>query len=71
METRPTILEATVFKTDAGVRLPSNSVVTELDRIKITHRYGTALQTPLVFEIISPIKQGPTGIVLDLQTLEL
>ena len=54
---------------DARLRLSLDYVdmIDERDRIKITHRYGTALETPQVFSIVGPVKRGPTGIVLELK----
>lgn len=39
------------------------------DRIKITHRYGEALTTPQVFEIVGVLRRGSTGFYLDLKAV--
>ena len=53
---------------DARLRLPIATVITNLDRIKITKRYGATLATALLYEVIGPPRQGPSGIVVDLRT---
>jgi hypothetical protein len=53
---------------DARARLPFGTIVTNLDRIKVTARYGVALGTALLFEIVGPPRQGPSGVQVDLKT---
>ena len=54
---------------DARLRLSESLIDTidPKDRIELTHRYGEALTTTLTFEIVGPIKHGPSGLVLDLK----
>lgn len=56
---------------DARLRLSIGlaDVLDTKDRIKITHRYGEALTTPQVFEIVGILKRGPTGFYLDLKAV--
>lgn len=56
--------DKTVAQYDATVRLPITATPSPLDRIRITARFGEALATPLVFDILSPIQRGPSGIRL-------
>jgi hypothetical protein len=50
----------------ARLRLPIDTVIDERDRIQMTHRYGVPLDTEQVFEIVGPVRRGPSGLVLDL-----
>lgn len=52
---------------DAELRLPISTVLDDRDRIKITHRYGTALAIVWVFELVAPPKRGPSGLVCQLR----
>ncbi|OGO12732.1 MAG: hypothetical protein A2Y53_04875 [Chloroflexi bacterium RBG_16_47_49] len=56
---------------DATIRLPIATVVLTTDRIKITKRFGETLAVPLVYEIMSPIQRGPSGLRYALRRLEL
>lgn len=55
-------IDKTVVNYDAVLRLPVTSAVTELYRIRVTKRHTESLSTPLVFDIVSPIQRGPSGI---------
>lgn len=57
-----------VIMTSARLRLPLTATVKGQDRIKLTHRYGEALSTPEIYEIVGQPKRGPSGYVLDLTT---
>lgn len=39
---------------DASIRLPIGTTISAKDRVSITHRYGTALGTTILFEVLSP-----------------
>jgi len=52
---------------DARLRLPVDTVLDERDRIRVTYRYGEAMTSPQDFEIIGPVRRGPSGLVLDLK----
>jgi hypothetical protein len=52
----------------AVVRLPVTTVVDVRSRVKITHRQGVALGTPLVFGIIAQ-RRGVTAVRLDLEAV--
>jgi hypothetical protein len=58
---------AQVVLTDGKMRLPMDTVLVTTDRIRLTHRYGVALSTPLVFDIIGAPAQGPMGVVVNLR----
>lgn len=66
---REVLYNSTVWLYDARLRLPIDTDITNLDRIKVTHRHGVELDTPLVFEIIGQPRRGPQGLLLELKTL--
>jgi len=56
----------TVVEYDATLRLPIGTTVNEKMRIKVTKRFGENITTQ-VFDIVSPIQRGPSGIRLVLR----
>ena len=60
----------TLVEYDATLRLPIATTVTEKMRVKITKRYGESV-TALVYDIVSPVQRGPSGIRLLLRKVEL
>jgi head-tail adaptor len=55
--------DMTILAYDARLRLPLGTAITYLDQVRITHRYGAALATPLTFQVEGDPQQGPTGLV--------
>ena len=62
--------DKTIVEYDATVRLPIETTVDLRDRFKVTKRFGEALATALVFDIVAPIQRGPSGIRLLLRRRE-
>jgi hypothetical protein len=58
-----------VVLTDAMLRLPIDTVITHVDRVQITHRYGEALIMPWVFACIGMPRRGPSGLLLNLRMI--
>lgn len=58
--------DGTVVISEARLRLPLGTSITERDRVRITHRLGAELPTPETWEIVSPVKRGPTALVMEL-----
>jgi hypothetical protein len=56
-----------VVLTDAVLRLPIDSVVTNVDRVRVTHRYGEMLVAPWTFAVIGMPRRGPSGLLLNLR----
>ena len=54
---------------DARLRLPVATTITHLDRIKVTKRYGASLAAALYYTIIGEPRRGPSGLLLDLNTV--
>ncbi len=52
---------------DARLRLPIGTDITQIDRLKVTHRFGVVLASPVMYSVIGVRKQGPSGLVLDLR----
>lgn len=65
---RPDEVQASgeVATIEAELRLPLATAVKPLDRIKLTHRYGEVLSAAEVFEVVGPVKRGPSGLVVRL-----
>ena len=63
-------IDKTLIEYDATVRLPVGTTVDLRDRFRITKRHGETLTTALVFDIISPIQRGPSGVRLMLRRRE-
>jgi hypothetical protein len=47
---------------DATARMSITQTPNVKDQLKVTKRFGEKLDTPLTFEIVSPIQRGPSGI---------
>lgn len=56
--------EAEVIKTDGVIRLPIDTAVTGRDRIRITKRFGVAVDE-VDYEIIGDPRRGPSGLLAD------
>jgi len=59
--------EAEVALFEAELRLPVDTDISHLDRVRVTHRYGEVLETPLTFELAGKPRRGPSGLVLRLR----
>jgi head-tail adaptor len=59
--------EAAVF--DARLRLPIETDVSNVDRVRITHRFGILLETPLEFQLTGKTRRGPSGLLVDLRSV--
>lgn len=51
----------TLTEYDATIRLAVTSTLNPKDRVKVTHRFGEALGTALVFDVVAPLQLGPSG----------
>jgi len=58
--------QMTIVQYDATIRLPITTVVKETNQVKILTRFGETVDN-LVYEIVSPIQRGPSGIRLRLR----
>jgi len=56
---------------DAELRVPVTDTINRTDRVRITKRFGTALATPLEFDIIGIARQGVSGSVYLLKEVTL
>lgn len=59
----------TLINYDAILRLPVNTVINYQDRFEVTKRYGETI-TALVYDVISPVQRGPSGIRVLLKRIE-
>jgi head-tail adaptor len=56
--------DMTVLAYDAKLRLALGAAITYLDKVRIIKRYGSALTTPLTFQVEGDPQQGASGLVL-------
>lgn len=68
-QAREAMGETQVTIRPARLRLPVGTVIDARDRVKITYRHGEALSVPWVFQFIGNAEQGPSGLLLTLQTV--
>ena len=63
------MLGTQVAVVDAQIRLPLSSLddFDNLDRIKITYRFGDEAEDPQTFEVLGLPERGPSGLVLNLR----
>lgn len=52
---------------DATLRLSVGTAINSRDRVRLTHRFGEALATPLLFAVVGQPAQGPSGLVVNLR----
>jgi hypothetical protein len=62
--------DKTVLKTDAVIRLPIATVIDPKDRIKITKRFNVAI-TNEVYQVVGNVQRGPSGLVVDVQRVQV
>lgn len=55
---------------DARLRLPLGTTLDLRDRFMVKKRFGRASLSGLVYEIVSPQEEGPSGIVLNLRKVD-
>jgi hypothetical protein len=55
---------------DASLRLPLGTVIAVADRVKVTARFGVALDTALEFDVAGEPARGPSGLVVPLNRVE-
>lgn len=58
-----------VIVADAELRLASDTTITQLDRVRLTHKAGQELASPLTFDVIGHPETGPSGIVVTLRRI--
>jgi head-tail adaptor len=61
--------DMTVLSYDARLRLAITATMDYRDKIRLTHRYGALLATPLTFAIEGQPLRGPSGLVLLLKAV--
>lgn len=54
---------------DARVRLAIDTDITHVDRIRITHRFGVELTTPIEYEVLGEAMRGPSALVVMLRSV--
>lgn len=54
---------------DARLRLPIDTDISNVDRVRITERFGVLLEEPLLFALTGKTKRGPSGLVVELKVV--
>jgi len=67
----PEMLNAEAHAFDAQLRLPIDTVIEAVDRVRITHRFGAMLAEPVEYELLGDALRGPSGLVVKLRSTEL
>lgn len=57
---------ANVVLVDAILRLPINTRITSIDRVRVTYRYGVAI-SPETYSVIGQPARGPSALVVKLE----
>lgn len=55
--------------TDAQMRLPIGTVISNLDRVQVTHRHGVELSDQPVFGLLGIPRRGTSGLLLNLRSI--
>lgn len=63
--------DKTVIASTPTLRLPIDTTIDDHWLVRLTHRHGEALDTPLDFEVAGPVKRGPSGLVVALRAVEV
>lgn len=62
--TRNVLVGTNLAVTDGAFRLPIGTVINTNDRIKLVRRYGNALATTQIYDVVGAPIQGPSAIVV-------
>lgn len=60
---------AEVAMAEPKLRLPIDTDITNVDRVRMTYRFGVALDTALTFELVGNPTRGPSGLVVQLKAV--
>lgn len=63
--------DMTVVRSEAELRLPVDAEFNTRDRVKVLSAGGRLLAVPPVYEIVGDLRQGPSGLRLDLRRVSL
>jgi hypothetical protein len=61
------MLNAEAHFFDAKLRLPIDTVISNVDRVLVTQRFGVLLNAAVEYELIGSAVRGPSGLVCDLR----
>lgn len=63
------MLNAEMHVYDARLRLPIGTVISNVDRVRVTHRFGEMQETPIEFDLIGEVRKGPSGLLVNLRNV--
>lgn len=55
---------------DARLRLPLGTVLDLRDRLQVTQRFGAPVLNGTVYEIVSPLEEGPSGLQVTVRKVD-
>lgn len=58
---------AQVALTDGRIRLPLETEISIVDRVRVTQRFGVLLETPVDYELSGEPRRGPSGLLVDVR----
>ena len=61
--------DLTIVDRDAVLRLPHDTIIAADSVVRVTHRFGELLLTPLVYEVIGQPAEGASGVVVQLRAV--
>lgn len=53
--------------TDGRIRLPIDTVINIVDRIRVTHRFGVLQSSAIDYELVGEPRRGPSGLLVDVR----
>ena len=63
--------DKTVLRSDAQLRLPIGTTVSQKDRVKVISRHGATLSPAETYQVSSIVMRGPSGLLLDLVKVDV
>ncbi len=59
--------ETQVELTDGRIRLPIDTDIRNLDKVRVTHRFGVLQEAALEYELVGAPRRGPSGLMVDVR----
>lgn len=53
------------------IRLPMDTIISQKDRVRVTHRFGVALTSPEVYEVLGEAIRGASGLRVNVRRVTI
>lgn len=63
------MLNAEAHVYDARLRLPIETEISNVDRVRVTHRFGALQAAAIEFDLLGEERQGPSGLLVELRNV--